>query len=114
MSICNLQKNEEKKDEKKIAKYLVVPNIFVLSLSLSLDRAGLTPYLKFLVRAREACCARYSKQRNHRSFLCSFFVLCRLQPKGEISTILSRRNITNSHGIVPLYNPNPFQYYLIT
>ena len=38
MSICNLQKNEEKKDEKKIAKYLVVPNIFVLSLSLSLSR----------------------------------------------------------------------------
>ena len=41
MSICNLQKNEEKKDKNKIAKYLVVPNICILyslSLSLSLSR----------------------------------------------------------------------------
>ncbi|ELX66142.1 hypothetical protein HMPREF0662_02598, partial [Prevotella nigrescens F0103] len=37
MSICNLQKNEEKKDKNKIAKYLVVPNICILSLSLSLS-----------------------------------------------------------------------------
>ena len=32
-SICGLQKHEEK-NEKKIAKYLVVPNICILSLSL--------------------------------------------------------------------------------
>ena len=35
-SICGLQKHGEKKDEKNIAKYLVVPNICILSLSLSL------------------------------------------------------------------------------
>ncbi|RKW50425.1 MAG: hypothetical protein D8B57_10700 [Prevotella sp.] len=35
-SICGLQKHEEK-NEKKIAKYLVVPNICILSLSLSLS-----------------------------------------------------------------------------
>ena len=34
-SICGLQKHEEK-NEKNIAKYLVVPNICILSLSLSL------------------------------------------------------------------------------
>ncbi|WP_455086061.1 hypothetical protein, partial [Prevotella pallens] len=33
-SICGLQKHEEK-NEKKIAKYLVVPNICILSLWLS-------------------------------------------------------------------------------
>ena len=35
-SICGLQKRGEKKDEKKLRKYLVVPNICILSLSLSL------------------------------------------------------------------------------
>ena len=35
-SICGLCKHEEK-NEKKIAKYLVVPNICILSLSLSLS-----------------------------------------------------------------------------
>ena len=34
-SICGLQKHEEK-NEKKLRKYLVVPNICILSLSLSL------------------------------------------------------------------------------
>ena len=35
--VRSLQKNEEKKDKNKIAKYLVVPNICILSLSLSLS-----------------------------------------------------------------------------
>ena len=92
-SICGLQKHEEK-NEKKIAKYLVVPNICILSLSLSLSsNAGVNKTLHFFVRAREACRANHSKQRTRRSFLCSFFVPCRLQLKREISTILSRKNI---------------------
>ena len=49
--VCSLQRNEEKKDERKTAKYLVVPNICILSLSLSLSsKSG---QLSFLVRARE-------------------------------------------------------------
>nr|WP_288327837.1 hypothetical protein [uncultured Prevotella sp.] len=36
-SICSLQKNEDKKEGRKSAKYLVVPNICILSLSLSLS-----------------------------------------------------------------------------
>lgn len=53
-SICGLQKHEEK-NKKKIAKYLVVPNICILSLSLSLSlvKPGLTKILIFCVRARE-------------------------------------------------------------
>ena len=35
--VCSLQRNEEKKDERKTAKYLVVPDICILSLSLSLS-----------------------------------------------------------------------------
>ena len=92
-SICGLQ-NHEEKNEKKIAKYLVVPNICILSLSLSLSsNAGVNKTFHFFVRAREACRANHSKQRTRRSFLCSFFVPCRLQLKREISTILSRKNI---------------------
>jgi len=53
-SICGLQKHEEK-SEKKIAKYLVVPNICILSLSLSLSSKP--DQLSFLVRAREGPCA---------------------------------------------------------
>ena len=90
-SICGLQKHEEK-NEKKIAKYLVVPNICILSLSLS-SNAGVNKTLHFFVRAREACRANHSKQRTLMSFLCSFFVPCCLQLKREISTILSRKNI---------------------
>ena len=98
-SICSLQKHEEK-NEKKIAKYLVVPNICILSLSLSLpSNAGVNKTLHFFVRAREACRANHSKQRTRRSFLCSFFVPCRLQPGREISTILSRKNITNIYEV---------------
>ena len=98
-SICGLQKHEEK-NEKKIAKYLVVPNICILSLSLSLSsNAGVNKTFHFFVRAREACRANHSKQRTRRSFLCSFFVPCRLQLKREISTILSRKNITNIYEV---------------
>ena len=98
-SICGLQKHEEK-NEKKIAKYLVVPNICILSLSLSLSsNAGVNKTLHFFVRAREACRANHSKQRTRRSFLCSFFVPCCLQLKREISTILSRKNIINIYEV---------------
>ena len=62
-----------KKDEKKIANYLVVPNICILSLSLSLSsRAGLTNFLISCVRARGSPCTIIGKQRTFRSFLCSF------------------------------------------
>ena len=98
-SICGLQKHEEK-NEKKIAKYLVVPNICILSLSLSLSsNAGVNKTFHFFVRAREACRANHSKQRTLMSFLCSFFVSCRLQLKREISTILSRKNIINIYEV---------------
>ena len=96
-SICGLQKHEEK-NEKKIAKYLVVPNICILSLSLS-SNTGVNKTLHFFVRAREACRANHSKQRTRRSFLCSFFVPCRLQLKREINTILSLKNIINIYGV---------------
>jgi len=46
VSICGLQKHEEK-NEKKIAKYLVVPNICILSLN-----AGVNKTLHFFVHAR--------------------------------------------------------------
>ena len=62
-SICGLQKHEEK-NEKKIAKYLVVPNICILSLSLSLSlssNAGVNKTFHFFVRAREACRANHNK-----------------------------------------------------
>ena len=52
-SICSLQRNEEK-NEKKIAKYLVVPNICILSLSLSLN-AGVNKTFHFsYARAKRA------------------------------------------------------------
>ena len=46
---------KKENDERKIAKYLVVPNICILSLSLSLSlvKPGLTKILIFCVRARE-------------------------------------------------------------
>ena len=90
----------QKKIEKKLRKYLVVPNICILSLSLSLSsNAGVNKTFHFFVRAREACRANHSKQRTRRSFLCSFFVPCRLQPGREISTILSRKNIINIYEV---------------
>ena len=46
---------KKENDERKIAKYLVVPNICILSLSLSLSivKPGLSKILIFCVRARE-------------------------------------------------------------
>ena len=44
---------KKENSERKIAKYLVVPNICILSLSLSLVKPGLTKILIFCVRARE-------------------------------------------------------------
>ena len=44
---------KKENDERKIAKYLVVPNICILSLSLSLVKPGLSKILIFCVRARE-------------------------------------------------------------
>ena len=94
-SISGLQKHEEK-NEKKIAKYLVVPNICILSLS---SNAGVNKTFHFFVRAREACRANHSKQRTLMSFLCSFFVPCCLLLKREISTILSSKNIINIYEV---------------
>ena len=79
--VSNSLMDESKKVEKKLANYLVVPNNFVLSLSLS-SRAGLTNFLISCVRARGSPCTIIGKQRTFRSFLCSFFVpLCKLNFK---------------------------------
>ena len=79
--------------ERKVAKYLVVPNICILSLSLSLSlvKPGLTKILIFCVRAREACRANYSKQRTFRSFLCYFFVSLSNFYKGKITQNLQTK-----------------------
>ena len=71
IAVSNSLMDESEKVEKKIANYLVVPNNFVLSLSLS-HRAGLTNFLISFVRARGSPCTIIGKQRTFRSFLCSF------------------------------------------
>ena len=71
-TLCAVLDSLTKKDEKNIANYLVVPNNFVLSLSLSY-RSGLTsPLFSSRIRARSVPC-NPCKQRTFRSFLCSFF-----------------------------------------
>ena len=91
----------QKKIEKKLRKYLVVPNIYVLSLSLSLslDRPGVTTFFNYFVRAREAWRATHSEQRTHRSFLCSslYSIVCHAQ--SDISPVLSHKNIINIYGV---------------
>ena len=86
---------KKENSERKIAKYLVVPNICILSrslsLSLSLVKPGLTKILIFCVRAREACRANYSKQRTFRSFLCYFFVSLSNFYKGKITQNLQTK-----------------------
>jgi len=86
---------KKENDERKIAKYLVVPNICILSLSLSLSlslvKPGLSKILIFCVRAREACRANYSKQRTFRSFLCYFFVSLSNFYKGKITQNLQTK-----------------------
>ena len=84
---------KKENDERKIAKYLVVPNICILSLSLSLSlvKPGLSKILIFCVRAREACLANYSKQRTFRSFLCYFFVSLSNFYKGKITQNLQTK-----------------------
>ena len=82
---------KKENDERKIAKYLVVPNICILSLSLSLVKPGLTKILIFCVRAREACRANYNKQRTSRSFLCYFFVSLSNFYKGKITQNLQTK-----------------------
>ena len=79
---------KKENNERKVAKYLVVPNICILSLSLSLVKPGLTKILIFCVRAREACRANYSKQRTFRSFLCYFYMPHSDFYKGKIRVIL--------------------------
>ena len=86
----------QKKIEKKLRKYLVVPNIFVLSLS---SRAGVTSLLNFLVRAREAWRANHSEQRTHRSSLCSFLYSIVCHAQSDISPVLSHKNIINIYGV---------------
>ena len=80
---------KKENSERKIAKYLVVPNICILSLSLV--KPGLTKILIFCVRAREACRANYSKQRTFRSFLCYFFVSLSNFYKGKITQNLQTK-----------------------
>ena len=84
---------KKENDERKRSKYLVVPNICILSLSLSLSlvKPGLTKILIFCVRAREACRANYSKQRTFRSFLCYFFVSLSNFYKGKITQNLQTK-----------------------
>ena len=82
---------KKENSERKIAKYLVVPNICILSLSLSLVKPCLTKILIFCVRAREACRANYSKQRTFRSFLCYFFVSLSNFYKGKITQNLQTK-----------------------
>ena len=84
---------KKENDERKIAKYLVVPNICILSLSLSLSlvKPGLSKILIFCVRAREACRANYNKQRTSRSFLCYFFVSLSNFYKGKITQNLQTK-----------------------
>ena len=84
---------KKENSERKVAKYLVVPNICILSLSLSrsLVKPGLTKILIFCVRAREACRANYSKQRTFRSFLCYFFVSLSNFYKGKITQNLQTK-----------------------
>ena len=93
IAVSNSLMGENKKVEKKVANYLVVPNNFVLSLSLS-SRAGLIYFLISFVRARGSPCINPSKQRTFRSFLCSFFVfLFKAQYrefKNEITTNLNQ------------------------
>ena len=86
---------ERKIIEKKIANNLVVPNICILSLSLSLSSRADVNYTFFSsrVRAREAC-RKPCKQRTSRSFLCSFFVSVPKpnyrEIKNEITTIFNQ------------------------
>ena len=85
VSVAESLSTESKKDEKNIANYLVVPNNFVLSLSLSLSlsyRPGLiSPLFSSRIRARGVPCKR-CKQRTFRSFLCSLFVsICELSKR---------------------------------
>ena len=84
---------KKENSERKVAKYLVVPNICILSLSLSLSlvKPGLSKILIFCVRAREACRANYSKQRTFRSFLCYFFVSLSNFYKGKITQNLQTK-----------------------
>ena len=57
IAVSNSLMDESKKVEKKIVNYLVVPNNFILSLSLSLShRAGLTYFLILFIRARGSPC----------------------------------------------------------
>ena len=80
---------KKENSERKVAKYLVVPNICILSLSLV--KPGLSKILIFCVRAREACRANYSKQRTFRSFLCYFFVSLSNFYKGKITQNLQTK-----------------------
>ena len=76
IAVSNSLMDESKKVEKKLANYLVVPNNFVLSLSLSLRPGLSSPLFSSCIRARGVPCNR-CKQRTFRSFLCYFFMpLC--------------------------------------
>ena len=89
--------------EEKIANYLVVPNICILSLSLSLSyRPGLTFPIFFLhVRARDAPYEPF-KQRTSRKFPLSFLYACLVsQLKENKNRFYSLKELKNEKERVP-------------
>ncbi len=104
-TFCAALDSLPKKDRKKSANYLVVPNIFVLSLSLSLSsRAGVTTFIFFHAYAREANRVQTSKQRTFRKFPLLFFVLAselsKEQNKETLTTDFTAKDNCNSLVIV--------------
>ena len=103
--ICAALDSLTKKDRKNTANYLVVPNNFVLSLSLSLSsRAGVTTFIFFHAYAREANRVQTSKQRTFRKFPLLFFVLAselsKEQNKETLTTDFTAKDNCNSLVIV--------------
>ena len=101
--LCAVLDSLTKKDRKNTANYLVVPNIFVLSLSLS-SRAGVTTFIFFHAYAREANRVQTSKQRTFRKFPLLFFVLVselsKEQNKETLTTDFTAKDTCNSLVIV--------------
>ena len=101
--LCAALDSLTKKDRKNSANYLVVPNNFVLSLSLS-SRAGVTTLIFFHAYAREANRVQTSKQRTFRKFPLLFFVLAselsKEQNKETLTTDFTAKDNCNSLVIV--------------
>ena len=98
--VCAALDSLTKKDRKNSANYLVVPNNFVLSLSLSLSsRAGVTTFIFFHAYAREANRVQMSKQRTFRKFPLLFFVLV-----SELSKEQNKETVTANFITKDTYN----------